>query len=178
VGDGHNDRIWPAAQPADHRGRDTPAGLRPYPARRSLSGCFTAAFVLAALAAATATGIIFLVRSVYSRVVHDVRSPGAVPSSPGWAARDVTVTCATGAASGPLAATVTVVNHGSDAADYLVAVGFSDGSGTGIGGGTALANDVPPGGSATSTATGIAALGNPAPFACTATDVIRTIARS
>jgi len=135
--------------------------------------------VLAIFAAGTGTGIILLVRSAYNRVVEDIRAPaGTVPSSPGWAAGDVTVSCAAGAASGPLTATVTVVNHGSDTGDYMVAVGFSDGSGTSIGGTTALADHVPPAGVATITATGIAGPGTAAPSSCKATDVIRTIARS
>jgi len=133
--------------------------------------------VLAAFGAAGAAGILILVRSGYDRVIHDIRAPaGAMPSSPVWAAGDVTVSCATGAASGPLSATVTVVNHGSDGADYMVAVGFSDGSGTSIGGTTALADKVPPGGVTTITATGVAGPDTPAPSACTATEVIRTIA--
>jgi hypothetical protein len=137
----------------------------------------TVILVLAAFGAAGAAGIIILVRSGYDRVIHDIREPaGAVPSSPVWAAGDVTVSCATGAASGPLTATVTVVNHGSDTAEYLVAVGFSDGSGTSIGGSSVQTDNVSPGGVATLTATGIAGPDTPAPSSCTATEVIRTIA--
>jgi hypothetical protein len=177
VGDGHTDRIRSGEQPADFRGGDTRPVLRSYPARHGWSGVVTVLLVLAAFGAAGAVGVIILVRSGYDRVIHDIRAPaGSVPSSPVWAAGDVTVTCAADAASGPLAATVTVVNHGSDAADYMVAVGFSDSSGTSIGGTTALADKVPPGGVTTITATGVAGPDTPAPSSCTATDVIRTIA--
>jgi hypothetical protein len=137
-------------------------------------------FVLVAFAAAAPIAIILLVTSAYHRVVHDIRGPvGAPPSSPGWAAGDVTVTCG-GAddGSGPLTATVMIVNHGSDTANYLVAVDFADGSGTSIGGGSAQTDNVLPGGTATLTVTGIAGMATPSPSSCTASDVIRTIARS
>jgi len=176
AGDSHTDWIRSTDEPPDFRGRNTPAVLNPHEARHSWSGLVAVVLVLASFGVAGAAGIIILVRSSYDRVIHDIRAPaGAVPSSPVWAAGDVTVTCATGAASGPLTATVTVVNHGSDGADYMVAVGFSDGSGTSIGGTTALADDVPPGGVTTVTAAGVGGPGTPTPSSCTATDVIRTI---
>jgi hypothetical protein len=176
VGEGHTAWIPRTDQPPDLRGRDMPAVLHPHAARHSWSGLVAVVLVLASFGAAGAVGVVILVRSAYERVIHDVRAPaGAVPSSPVWAAGDVTVTCASGAASGPLTATVTVVNHGSDAADYMVAVGFSDGSGTSIGGSTALADNVPPGGVTTVTATGVGGPGAPPPSSCTATEVIRTI---
>jgi hypothetical protein len=177
VEDGHPDRIRSAEQGPDLGGRDRAAVLHSYPARHAWSGFLTLVLVLVACGAAGAAGILILVRSGYDRVIHDIREPaGAVPSSPVWAAGDVTVSCATGAASGPLTATVTVVNHGSETADYMVAVGFSDGSGTSIGGTTAVADNVPPGGDTTLTATGVAGPDTPAPSSCTATEVIRTIA--
>lgn len=177
VGDGRTEWIRSAEQPPDLRGRDRPAVLHSYPARRAWSGFFTLVRVLAAFGAAGAAGVLILVRSGYDRVIHDIQAPaGAVPASPVWAAGDVTVSCATGVASGPLTATVTVVNHGSDTADYMVAVGFSDGFGTSIGGTTALADKVPPRGVTTVAATGVAGPDTPAPSSCTATNVIRTIA--
>jgi hypothetical protein len=178
-GDGLSEVNWGLEKPAPARGRDPANVVRGAPPRPR-SRLYLTVFVVVAFAAAAPIAMVLLVTSAYHRVEHDLRGPvGAPASSPGWAARDVTVICGDAdAPSGPLTASVTIVNHGSDTANYLVAVNFADGSGTSIGGGSAQTDSVSPGGTATLTVTGIAGMGTQSPSSCAASDVIRTIARS
>jgi hypothetical protein len=178
AGGGLSEVSWGRERPAVAKGRDPANLIRGIPAR-TRSPLYLTVFVVVAFAAAAPIAIILLVTSAYHRVVHDLRGQAGSPaSSQGWGAGDVTVTCGGAVASAPLTATVTIVNHGSDGANYLVAVDFADGSGSSIGGGSAQTDNVLPGGTATLTVTGIAGMDTPSPSSCTASDVIRTIARS